>query len=256
MQSFVKPKSSFPHVINTDYFYPPKNLLQKFFQKLMNVFGKAPPDFVDTPHNKGFMSEVGFVAGYETAVSLCGFDYRIPWRVHQAQWAAHSCVHIEGDFVELGTGRGFVMLSVLGSFSNWESLNKKIYLFDAFTKFANSGLGKAVHDHYYAENYASVADRFKHWKNVNLVEGDIRETLPDNCPTRISFLHIDLNDSSTEIEALSFLYDRVSEGGIILLDDYANRGEEKTYKDFTLYFSNKNLNILTVPSGQGIVIKR
>jgi len=69
-------------------------------------------------------------------------------------------------------------------------------------------------------------------------------------------LHIDLNDSSTEIEALSFLYDRVSEGGIILLDDYANRGEEKAYKDFTLYFSNKKLNILTVPSGQGIVIKR
>ena len=242
--------------INKNYFYPQPNIFQKILSRIYNFINGVPPDWIRTPHNTSFMSEESFIKGYRTAIELVGSDYNIPWRVHQAQWAAHSCMHVEGDFVELGTGRGFVMLSVLGSFSNWESLNKKIYLFDVFSKFADSGLGKAVHDHYYAENYALVADRFKHWKNVNLVEGDIRETLPDNCPTRISFLHIDLNDSSTEIEALSFLYDRVSEGGIILLDDYANRGEEKAYKDFTLYFSNKNLNILTVPSGQGIVIKR
>ncbi len=242
--------------INKNYFYPPPNIFQKILTRIYNFINGVPPDWIRTPHNTSFMSEESFIEGYSTAIELVGNDYNIPWRVHLAQWAAHSCMHVEGDFVELGTGRGFVMLSVLGSFSNWESLNKKIYLFDAFTKFANSGLGKAAHDYYYAEDYASVADRFKHWKNVNLIKGDIRETLPDNCPTRISFLHIDLNDSSTEIEALSFLYDRVSEGGIILLDDYANRGEEKAYKDFTLYFSNKNLNILTVPSGQGIVIKR
>jgi len=65
-----------------------------------------------------------------------------------------------------------------------------------------------------------------------------------------------LNDAKTEVILLKLLYSKVSVGGIILLDDYANYGEEATYYEMTKFFENVGQKILTVPSGQGIVIKR
>ena len=46
----------------------------------------------------------------------------------------------------------------------------------------------------------------------------------------------------------------MSSGGIVLLDDYANKGEEEAYKIHNNFFSSRSLKILTTPSGQGVVI--
>ena len=37
---------------------------------------------------------------------------------------------IDGDFVELGTGKGFVMSCVLASIKNWDEYGKNLLLFD------------------------------------------------------------------------------------------------------------------------------
>jgi len=242
--------------INKNYFYPPPNIFQKILSRIYNFINGVPPDWIRTPHNTSFMSEESFIEGYQTAVNLVGLDYNIPWRIHQAQWAAHSCLNVDGDFIELGTGQGFVMLSVLGSIPNWNLTGKRLLLYDAFAKYNASGLGKAVHNKYYAENIESVSKCFNHWQNIFLIQGDVRETILADTPPVIAFLHVDLNDAKTEVILLKLLYSKVSVGGIILLDDYANYGEEATYYEMTKFFENVGQKILTVPSGQGIVIKR
>jgi hypothetical protein len=240
--------------LDLSYFITKKNFLGKIANKILSLNSIPPPDWVLTPHNKSFINDVNFQNGYSTAIKNIGFDYRIPWRVHQAIWAANHCLSIDGDFVELGTGKGFIMQSVLGSFENWNTVNKKLLLFDTFLKFENSGKGKEQHNLYYASNLEEVKNNFSIWENVEFIQGDVSQEILTHCPTKISFLHVDLNDGDIEIKMLKHLFDKMSPSGIILLDDYANNGEEYSYSLHNSFFKSLRKNILTTPSGQGIVI--
>jgi hypothetical protein len=239
-------------ISNLNYFE--KNIIIKIANKILRLISKPSPDWVETPHNKSFILEQDFQLGYNIACKNIGEDYRIPWRVHQAIWAAHHCLKIEGDFVELGTGKGFIMQSVLGSINNWNSNFKKLWVYDTFKKYNETRKGKAVHDHFYASDIESVKKNFSNWRNIKFIEGDILETIKETRPKKISFLHVDLNDCNTEIEILKIIFPLMSLGGIILLDDYANKGEEEAYKKHNIFFSNHFLKILTTPAGQGILI--
>ena len=46
----------------------------------------------------------------------------------------------------------------------------------------------------------------------------------------------------------------MAHGSLILLDDFANRGFEQSFKMHTNFFEDKGLSILTTPAGQGIVL--
>ena len=74
-------------------------------------------------------------------------------------------------------------------------------------------------------------------------------------PEKISFLHIDMNSVKAEILALEHLFDRVSPGGIIVLDDFGwihMRPQAIAEIDF---MSKRNHSIMEMPTGQGLVIK-
>lgn len=213
-----------------------------------------PPDNVDTPHNKSFIDDASFREGYNLACEKIGRDYRIPWRAHQAVWAARHGLKLEGDFVELGTGKGFVMQCVLGSIDNWPETGKTLWLYDTFRKYEETGKGQAKHDKYYASSVEEVRSFFRPFDNVKLVEGDVQVTIQSSRPKKISFLHVDLNDAILEVHLLEQLFPLMVSGGIILLDDYANKGEEVAYELHNHFFSALQRPILTTPSGQGIVI--
>jgi predicted O-methyltransferase YrrM len=78
-------------------------------------------------------------------------------------------------------------------------------------------------------------------KNVELIKGDILVTLKNylekNPHLKISLLHIDVDLYEPVKEILEQLYDRVSTGGIIILDDYGTfAGTNKAVDDF---FNNR-----------------
>lgn len=237
-----------------NYFTTENNLIGKIARKIWSKNAKPAPDWFETPHNKSFILDADFKRGYNLACANIGEDYRIPWRVHQAIWCAHHCLSIEGDFVELGTGKGFIMQSVLGSINNWSAHGKKLWLYDTFKKFGETGKGKAIHDHYYAPNLEQVKNYFAMWEDVLFIEGDVYETILNSKPDRISFLHVDLNNGELEVKVLENIFPLLSSGSIVLLDDYANRGEEEAYSRHNSFFLSKSLKILTTPAGQGIVV--
>ena len=70
-----------------------------------------------------------------------------------------------------------------------------------------------------------------------MVEGDILKTLPnfikENNNLRIALLHIDVDIYEPTKIILEKLYDKVVEGGIIILDDYkVFPGERQAVDDF------------------------
>ena len=86
-------------------------------------------------------------------------------------------------------------------------------------------------------------------KNVELVEGDIRQTVPafvKNHPDlRISLLNLDTDVYEPAVVILEHLFPRISKGGVLVIDDYnAFPGETKAVND---YFSGRDVQIKKFP---------
>jgi O-methyltransferase len=218
---------------------------------------------VATSHNLSVLNTPRFKYALENAISAGGFDYQIYMRQHQAIFCADVALslHENGSFVELGTGKGYTMITVLSGleFRNIDLSTIPVFLFDSFSSSAtdkeglqNSSFGKNI---YYAESFGQVQNNFSLYPNVTLIQGTLPQSLYKFDTGPISFLHIDLNAPEVEIECLKFLWDRVQPGGIILIDDYAHRGFEYTNLLFDTFAEELGLSILTTPYGPGIMIK-
>lgn len=249
-------------VIFLKYFY------HKYIKKITNpTYYPYHYDGVATKHNCSFMNDKTFIKSHARATKAADFGSDLFLRVHQAIWAAHTGIKSEGDLVELGTGRGFIMSAVLESIDNWNDLNRNAWLFDTFKSGWTDQDGNQDEKNkcdLYAESFNKTKENFSQWLNVNLVQGKLPQSLieknesntsPIEKIDKICFLHIDLNYPEGEAESLDLLWSKIVKGGIVLLDDYATYGFERSYNLMDLQAKKLNRLILTTASGQGIIIK-
>ena len=64
-----------------------------------------------------------------------------------------------------------------------------------------------------------------------------------------------MNNVTAEIAALEALFDKVSPGGIIILDDYGWIGYVDQQRAERAWFAERGYAVLEMPTGQGLVIK-
>ncbi len=86
-------------------------------------------------------------------------------------------------------------------------------------------------------------------QNIELIEGDITETLPrylnDHAELKISLLNLDVDIYEPSKVVLEHLFPRSVKGGILMLDDYSGfPGETKAVDE---YFAKKNIKIHKIP---------
>ena len=181
----------------------------------------------------------------------------LAWRLHTLCWAAKHCLKVPGDFVECGVYRGF-SFSVLTDYLDFENVKKDLYLYDTYEgipeAYNSENRSNAV---YQKDNdiLGHVTRTFAKYKNVKIVKGIVPDSFEQTCPEKISFLHIDMNSSKSEIAALEKLFDRVSVGGIILFDDFGWLGYDKQTTAEIEFMAQRNHNLLELPTGQGLMIK-
>lgn len=156
---------------------------------------------------------------------------------------------ISGEIVECGVFKG----ASLSRFIKFRSLlgnvdSKKIIGFDTFGEFpeADFDLDRKQRDAFVGaagsksierEELITYLEKTGLYKNVELIKGDVRETLPqyikDYPSLRISLLHIDVDLFEPTKACLHYLYPLVSKGGIVVLDDYgAFPGANKAVEEF------------------------
>jgi len=68
-------------------------------------------------------------------------------------------------------------------------------------------------------------------------------------------LHIDMNCTLPEIAAAEYFWDRLVSGAAMLLDDYGHGGHEEQKYAFDGFAKRKGVEILSLPTGQGLIIK-
>lgn len=224
-------------------------------------------DGLSTAHNHDFMTDPVFQAAYARGVQAAGTDYHWHWRVHVGLWVARSAIALDGAFVECGVNRGF-MSSAIMSLLDWDKTGRIFYLLDSFAGVEERSLSederasgvayRAARDlesGFYTTDAVAVRANFAEWRNARLIVGTIPETLNQIDAVRIAFLHIDLNCALPEVAALTALWDRLTPGAFVLLDDYAYHGFEAQKRAMDDFATSRGVSILSLPTGQGLLVK-
>ena len=218
-------------------------------------------------HNHDFVSDPEFVRAYARGIQAAGTDYNWRWRVHIGLWAAQTAARLPGDFVECGVNRGFLSSAIM-ELLDWDSLGKTFYLLDTFAGIDAAILPDEERVHaeaanvvgrsggFYVQSSELVRRNFAQWRNARIIEGSVPGTLDGIDASEIAFLHLDMNSSTPEVEALEFLWPRLVQGGIVLFDDFGYVGGA-VFQHGPIARSVRGLGatIATLPTGQGLLLK-
>ena len=154
-----------------------------------------------------------------------------------AHWEIYKRIlSIPGDVVELGVYKGASLIrwATFREISE-NSFSRNIVGFDAFGEFPLSSTA-SKDDIEFVEGFSNAGGdglslielteiiEHKKFQNIALNKGDIFKTIPDYLSAhphlKISLLHLDMDIYEPTIFALENLWDRVSNGGIVVIDDY------------------------------------
>ena len=168
-------------------------------------------------------------------------------------------INLSGAVVELGVFKGaslcrFAMLRNLYEINS----SRKIIGFDTFAGFPDTEYDD---DKYFPKLHNDISASITKEKlyeslderNLNnaieLIEGDITKTVPEyvknNPALKISLLNLDTDVYEPAVTALEYLYPCVCNGGVVIIDNYAQvPGETKVIDE---YFKDNNLIISKFP---------
>ena len=169
-------------------------------------------------------------------------------------------LNVPGDIIECGVFKGVGLmywLKLLKIYAPGEK--KRVIGFDTFSKFSsqlknfekNSAKKYIKEANFKGIDYKKLLSLTKKngFDNCVLVKGEIKNTvknfLEKNKGLRISLINIDFDTYSGTKAVLENLYNRVSRGGIIILDEYGKSGwgESDAVDEF---FKKKKIKIQSV----------
>jgi O-methyltransferase len=88
-----------------------------------------------------------------------------------------------------------------------------------------------------------------------IVRGKVPETFVGVDIEKVAYLSIDMNIAKPEVAAMEFLWDKLVKGAVVIFDDYgwAHCGEQ--YEALNAFARSRGVQIATLPTGQGLLIK-
>jgi hypothetical protein len=245
--------------------YTIKNLLMgNFFITHKNSYAD---DGLATNHITDFMKDEKFIKSYKLGKKTGALNNHpgdIHFRAYIACYCTEHATKVEGDFVECGVGKG-IMSTIICNYLNFNNIKKNFFLIDTFhgipikenlnkNELKTAELLNKIH--FNNNYYDHIVNNFKNFPNVKIVQGEIPAILKNLHINKISFLHLDMNNGYAEIESIKFFFPKISIGGLILLDDYSYDEMFRDLKNcWDEYAKENNLSILTLPTGQGLIIK-
>jgi hypothetical protein len=236
---------------------------------------KFPPrhhqDGLATAHWSAHATDKKFQTAYMKAVDEgLAVDPKIEWRAHVVCWAAANGLRTGGAFVECGVNRGFLSRIIIDYLGVEEV--PAFYLLDTYSGFSEKYLSaseavrlKMWHQKsgrqgswqagMYDDCYDDVVKTFSDCPQVRIVRGTVPETLPEVKEEKIGYLSLDMNCAMPEIAALEYFWPNMMTGAYVVMDDYGFTGHEEQRDAFNDWAGRKNVPLLSLPTGQGLLVK-
>jgi O-methyltransferase len=178
------------------------------------------------------------------------------WTLYQMAW---QCINVRGLFMECGVFAGgsasLIAQTIAGS-------GKKLHLFDTFAGMPETDERFDIHvagdfaidDHGQTVTLDSVKAFVGHQNDVVFHQGFIPNTFTDMPREPISFAHVDVDIYQAMKDCCEWIYPRLSAGGVIIFDDYAQPTCPGARKAIDEYFFDKRS--IPLPIGyQAMVFK-
>lgn len=217
-------------------------------------------DGLATKHNCDFMYDPLFIESYKLGKETGSWgDLDIHWRAYIVCWAANKAKSLDGDFVECGVYKGGYARAIV-HYVNFKTLNKKFFLLDTFCGLSEEYISEeekkcGIMPGGYEECYESVKKTFRDFNNIEIIKGTVPDTLFYVKAEKVCFLSLDMNCAMPEVAAVEFFWDKLVSGGVIVLDDYGWKGHDVQKHAFDLFGSRKGVQVLSLPTGQGLIFK-
>ena len=176
------------------------------------------------------------------------------WRTYILVYFAKVCTNLSGDYLELGTYKGH-NAHVLTRKIDFKKINKNYLLYDLF-EWKDGDSHTRLNGLMDKNLYSHVCKKFEKNKNVKIVKGPVPNTLHDTIPDKIAFAHIDMNHWIPEASSLEMILPKMSLGAVIVFDDYGWFGYHQQKIALDHIADRYGQEILELPTGQGILIKR
>ena len=213
-----------------------------------------------TLHDAGFRQEPAFVNAYRQAKAIGAWHGAdIEWRAYTVCWAAMKARGLEGDYVECGVDRGGFSIMAMHYIDFAALPEKKFHLIDTYEGIPADTLVDDEHHALLATRYDKTFDdvvrTFTPFPNAVIVRGRVPEILPSVAAEKVCYLCIDLNTVAPSVAAAEFFWDRLVSGAPIVLDDYGQTffaGMRPAFDDFARH---RGVQILPLPTGQGLLFK-
>jgi hypothetical protein len=190
--------------------------------------------------DRWFPSEFSAIYDITSPYSLCGYA-----RLRAIYHAVHHTLEhqIPGDVVECGCARGgSAATAALTLKAHPSGAGRRIWLFDSFAGLPPPTAADPDYDLALPwtgtcrGELTEVQDLFRAlavFDRAVFVQGLFEETVPETQVGPIAVLHLDGDWYSSVKVCLDHLYDRVSPGGVIQIDDYGHwEGARKAVDEF------------------------
>lgn len=188
---------------------------------LVREFGEESPAWED---DRGFVELYG---------SLQGKSLVSPHRCYVIYNFARHANHLNGDFVQVGVYRGGTAKLIAGI----KSPQKNLFLFDTFCGLPAPG----PKDYRFSEGEFSdtsieeVREYLGDDPTVAVTQGYFPDCAsPELDQRRFCFAYLDVDLYASNYGVLTYIYPRMVEGGVIVLDDYGldGSGIQQSTDDF------------------------
>jgi len=151
---------------------------------------------------------------------------------------------VPGDYIETGAWRGGACIYMAAILAAYGDSKRKVWVADSF-----EGLPPPDVEHYPADagdrhhtvdalrvSLEEVQANFARFglldARVEFLKGWFKDTLPGAPIERLAILRLDGDMYSSTMEALEALYDKVSPGGVVIVDDYILPACKQAIDDF------------------------
>lgn len=214
---------------------------------------------------------------YHTGLGLTGTpdrgDRRKARFYNLIQWLGYAA-DLPGSVAECGCWKGLSSFLICNFLSKWHKNfdGTGVYIVDSF-----EGLSKPTENDFiqisiairgrdrkgmpfkpqgaYSADMESVRKALKNFPNIELIKGWIPKVLSSQPERKYRFVHIDLDLYEPIRGAVEYYLSRMVPGGIIICDDYGSLLWPGAKKALDEAGKAHGLKILSLASGQGVLIK-
>lgn len=210
-------------------------------------------------HPNNFFNDERFIKAYQAGnETYSWFQFEMPWAIHILCWAAQYAKTLEGDYVEFGARRGG-FAKAQAQYIDFASLSTKtFYLLDTFLDHYSDDTNLPFKDdlNKYFSFYDDVCRTFADYQNIKLMKGITADTCAEVQSKKICYLAINTFPVGHETLAIEYFWDKLVSKAIIVFGDYKLCHEFARVKHlFVEFLSKKNVEMICLPTGQGMVVK-